>query len=599
MQTLCYLILAAVFCCLTAASQAQVNPVRNFNPVEASANTQAITSSDGNDPLDLRKNNKYDKLLGWDAFSGINGPVYVTAVNNGYLYIGGRFTQIGTIQAKGIARLNLTTNQWSALGSSDSTGVWGLDEGTNFVQALEFSGDSVFVGGQFFYAGNVQARRIAVWNSSTNTWSAMADGFANGAVLALKFYKGELIAGGTFDSTGTTVLNCLAKWDGTSWTSFHGGVKGGIIRTAVMALAVNPRSRRTGNDGSGLFVGGNFTTVGPDNINTKCIVRWADDPEGSGYWESLGNRSTAHGVGGGIGSATFVSAIGIRDGYVYVGGNFTTIAGTSITGANRIARYSPAKGIWTKLGTGVGNSSQTYTFAQLNNATTGPFVATIEFSDQVLNMYKQPRYMYVGGFFQSIGNTTANNLARAWIRGSENTVWQPVEDGVTNGSSPSVVWSFATQDSSLYLGGQFGTTGANQSTTNLACWDKLNVDPAVGSSGGGGTGGSSRQGVAEEEAVEEEVTESEEPAVDIQLGQNRPNPFSELSKVDFSLTAPSHVVLTLFNGLGVPVMKLMDAEMSAGDHNVSIDGAALPAGVYYYRLQTSAGSMTRQLVITK
>jgi|GEM_PF-3816155 len=588
MKKLRYLILAAVFCCITAEAQAQVDPVRNFNPVEASANTQAMTSSDGNDPLDLRKDKKLNELLGWDTFTGINGPVYVTAIHNGYLYIGGRFTQIGTVAAKGIARFNLTTSLWSALGTEPNSGVYGLDAGTNFVNALAFDGNNVYVGGQFFFAGGITARRIAVWNSSTNQWSALGGGFYNGAVLALQFYNSKLVAGGTFDYTDVnnsqgTSLNCLAQWDGTSWTSLGGGVKTGTIRTAVMALAVKSSGSKTG-----LYVGGNFTTAGAANLSTKHVAHW----DGSS-WSALGTGSN-NGVGSGTGSATFVSALGFRGDNVYVGGNFTSVAGSAISNANRIARYNVANNTWYKLGNGVGNSSQTYSFSQLNNASTGPFVATIEFCDTVMNNAAVVRFIYVGGFFQSIGNTTANGFARAEILNLNGTItWSHNENGVTHGAPVSVVFSFAKQGSILYLGGQFGRVNSSRSTTHLARWYNLCTPPAAAYGSGGGTGGGWRQG------AEEEAAESEEPAVNFQLGQNRPNPFSELSKVDFSLAAPSHVALTLFNGLGVPVMKLMDAEMPAGDHNVSIDGTTLSAGVYYYRLQTSAGSMTRQLVITK
>src|SRR5438552_11608800 len=66
-----------------------------------------------------------------------------------------------------------------------------------------------------------------------------------------------LIVGGHFTSAGGVAVNNLARWNGLTWSDFHGGVSGGSAY--VLSLYVD-------NPGGGglplLYVGGGFTTAG-------------------------------------------------------------------------------------------------------------------------------------------------------------------------------------------------------------------------------------------------------------------------------------------------------------------------------------------------
>jgi hypothetical protein len=79
------------------------------------------------------------------------------------------------------------------------------------------------------------------------------------------------------------------------------------------------------------------------------------------------------------------------------------------------------------------------------------------------------------------------------------------------------------------------------------------------------------------------------------LHTNYPNPFNPTTQIKFDLPEASNVRLSVFNILGQEVVTLVDGAMDAGYQAVewntaNHEGAALPSGIYMYRLQ--ATSMT-------
>jgi N-acetyl-anhydromuramyl-L-alanine amidase AmpD len=88
------------------------------------------------------------------------------------------------------------------------------------------------------------------------------------------------------------------------------------------------------------------------------------------------------------------------------------------------------------------------------------------------------------------------------------------------------------------------------------------------------------------------------------LLQNYPNPFNPTTSIMFVLERPDHVRLMVYNALGQGVARLIDAPMEAGRFRFEFQGrsdagASLPSGVYFYRLQTGAGSLQRSMVLLK
>lgn len=90
----------------------------------------------------------------------------------------------------------------------------------------------------------------------------------SGTVLAVVFFEGKLILGGTFSSAGGERACNVAAWDGSRWSCLgYFGMNG-----TVRALAVY---------GDKLYAGGDFTTAGGDLVNRIAV--W----DGR-YWSRLG-----------------------------------------------------------------------------------------------------------------------------------------------------------------------------------------------------------------------------------------------------------------------------------------------------------------------
>lgn len=95
------------------------------------------------------------------------------------------------------------------------------------------------------------------------------------------------------------------------------------------------------------------------------------------------------------------------------------------------------------------------------------------------------------------------------------------------------------------------------------------------------------------------VTQSSTPSRAL-LRAPHPNPTHDRATVSFDLDAPGTVRLAVYDALGRQVVVLADGPTEAGTHRVTLDGAALPAGVYLVRLTTDDGQVvTQRLILTR
>ena len=86
-----------------------------------------------------------------------------------------------------------------------------------------------------------------------------------------------------------------------------------------------------------------------------------------------------------------------------------------------------------------------------------------------------------------------------------------------------------------------------------------------------------------------------------QLWAGSPNPFSESTRIRYSLSTAGNVRLSVFTAAGRRVAELVNEDQSAGAHHISwagrsSSGTRLPAGVYFVRLETPGFSQTRKTV---
>ncbi len=87
----------------------------------------------------------------------------------------------------------------------------------------------------------------------------------------------------------------------------------------------------------------------------------------------------------------------------------------------------------------------------------------------------------------------------------------------------------------------------------------------------------------------------------ITLQQNIPNPVSRergWTSIPYSLDAPGHVVITLYDAMGKTMATIVDADMDAGTHVFELSTRDFPRGVYTIMLRSgSLRGMTRRMVL--
>ena len=83
------------------------------------------------------------------------------------------------------------------------------------------------------------------------------------------------------------------------------------------------------------------------------------------------------------------------------------------------------------------------------------------------------------------------------------------------------------------------------------------------------------------------------------LEQNYPNPFNPTTNITFTLSEAQHISLSVYDMLGRQVRVLENGVMAAGEHNIHFDASNLNSGVYFYRLSTQQGTVTRNMTLLK
>lgn len=78
-----------------------------------------------------------------------------------------------------------------------------------------------------------------------------------------------------------------------------------------------------------------------------------------------------------------------------------------------------------------------------------------------------------------------------------------------------------------------------------------------------------------------------------------PNPFNPTTTVSFSLKEAARVRLTVYDVTGRRVQTLADKPFDAGAHEIAFDASALPAGIYFARIESASFTQTRKMVLLK
>ncbi|MCS7287680.1 MAG: Ig-like domain-containing protein [Roseiflexus sp.] len=341
----------------------------------------------------------------WHALGGSNGrgplqrlwwinqtPVSALAMIGDDLYVGGMFNNAGDVaEADHIARWNVATQSWHALGGSSGNGP--LQPPSSFtppsVSALAVSGNDLYVGGDFLDAGGApEADYIARWNTATQSWHALGGSGGNGpltlhrftpAVAAIAISGNDVYIGGNFiNAGGVPEADYVARWNAAtqSWHALGSGLRG-----PVFAIAAS---------GSDVYVGGGFTDAGgvPE---ADYITRW----DGT-RWHALGGSNGNGPLQPFGGPIVRVHAIAISGNDVYIGGIFGNAGG--VPEADCIARWDGTR--WHALG---GTSEH------------GPLLPMLDFPrSPVQTLVINENDLYIGGLFRDAGGVALADYAAVY-----------------------------------------------------------------------------------------------------------------------------------------------------------------------------------------
>ncbi len=98
----------------------------------------------------------------------------------------------------------------------------------------------------------------------------------------------------------------------------------------------------------------------------------------------------------------------------------------------------------------------------------------------------------------------------------------------------------------------------------------------------------------------DDVTDAETPRnLPFVLNQNYPNPFNPSTTIKFSLPGDTHVSLNVYDVSGKLVGRVLDEDMTAGEHTVRFKAEGLASGVYFYRLEAGSKVTTRKMILLR
>ena len=327
----------------------------------------------------------------------VEGPSGIKAMllDGGELYIGGGIVSVG-----GSARANLAKISTAGGGSADSsftTGVGG--PGTPEVDALALSGSTLYVAGSFATIGGQAVPDLAKLGTDGTVDPAWIPVTApgTGAVRALAVSGGSVFAGSDFDVGFTAAATRLAKVAADGTGAQDTGWEVTPPNGAVWALTASV---------AGLYVGGDFTTIGGATRNRLALVATS----GSGDADAMWNPNVDD----------HVYALALAGGSLYIGGAFLNVGGQF---RGTLARVAAG-------GTGGVDPG---------------FVPTTDSGGAVDAIASNASAVYVGGGFGGFGALSTANVAVFAIAPPVVTITSPA-DGATYAQGSRVTARYACSD---------------------------------------------------------------------------------------------------------------------------------------------------------
>ena len=410
----------------------------------------------------------------------------------------------------------------------------------------------LYAGGEFTMAGGRNINRIAKWDGTS--WSGVGVGLDENAVLAIGFYQNDLYAGGYFYHSNGQRMFHFARWNGTEWVQ-----PGTEIDLQVNCLVSSDDT---------LYLGGCFTTSAGKELY------------GIAAWDGSEFHSLAGGFRKSDGTNPCVKDIKFFGGDLYAGGSFSKAGGID---ALNIAKWNGTS--WSSLGEGINcDGCAVYSLAVMGDdlyvggdfsMAGGVAVSNIAKWDgtrwsavgsgingPVFVLAVAGDKLFAGGYFSEAGGVSAKNIA-----GWDGHQWAPLGSG-TNGWINAL---YADGDM-LYVGGRFSLAG-NKPANNIALWNRaLSVE----------------EHMPDSNAVS--LTICPNPAVSVISLQ------SPVFRRQSAAGSQQPATIEIFDLNG---RKLLEKQIPKGTEEMTVDVSRLKSGVYFCRVQTENGSVTKKLIIQK
>jgi uncharacterized membrane protein YtjA (UPF0391 family) len=245
-----------------------------------------------------------------------NGNVHFMAISGSTLYVGGWFSAIGGQSRNNIAALDTATGLATTWNPDANGGVY----------TLALSGNTVYAGGAFTSVDGQSRNRIAALDATSGhatPWNPNA----NGTLSTLAVAGSTIYAGGSFTTIGSANRNHIAALDASSGLATPWNPN---ANEWVATLVVAP-------DGSTIYAGGSFTNIGGVNRSQIAVLNTTSGLATS--WNPNGQGSMA-----GINPAVY--NIVLNGSTVYVGGEFTSIGGQNRIGIAELDAGSGLATAW-------------------------------------------------------------------------------------------------------------------------------------------------------------------------------------------------------------------------------------------------------------
>ncbi|MBI5432919.1 MAG: hypothetical protein HZA52_08835 [Planctomycetes bacterium] len=346
------------------------------------------------------------------------------------LYAGGFFTQAGGQRADHVAKW--TASGWNRIYSSK-----GLRSAGDALFAFDDGGGNELYGNAGIVYLNTQGEPnvdgVVRWTGTS--WDLLPAEFSGSVTTFGAFDAGsgnELHVGGAFVEVDGSVVNGIARYDGTAWHAVAGGVTQNGSPGQVFALCLHDFGA-----GPRLVAGGNFDAAGGASARNIAV------------WDGTSFSALDVGISGVVYAlASYDDGTGAK---LYAGGDFVNASGTQV---NYVTRWDGTT--WEALGTGMNREVRVLAVANLGAG---------------------PR-LYAGGDFFAV-----DGIAAPFVAAFDGTNWEALLSGglALNGRVSTIVGHDDGEGTQLYVGGSFSLAGGapahHVARWNGSAWLALDEEP--------------------------------------------------------------------------------------------------------------------------